>query len=239
MIAKPPPVEDPPSVVRIATVEDDRRYRSSLATLFAHAQGFAFGRGFSYAEEALRLARRGVEDGEGPPWDLLLMDLALPGMDGITATRKMKELVREVPIVVVTAFDDPPRVLDAICSGADGYLTKRTRPETVLEELRSILSGGAPLSAGVARTVLDLLRLQAPSARALVDQASGTPLLVLTDREEDVLRGLVEGRTYREIGDDLDISLDTVRTHVRRVYRKLHVHNVAQAVRVALEHGLI
>ncbi len=225
--------------VRVAAVEDDRHYRSSLETLFAHARGFSFAAAFRTGDEALDAAALTKTHGCSPAWDLLLMDLALPGTDGITATRLMKAILPDVPVVVVTAFEDPRRVLDAICSGADGYLVKRTPAAEVLEALRSILAGGAPLSAGVARTVLDLVRLQAEQPRARAPAPSDDGALALTDREHDVLRGLVHGLSYKEIAHALDISLDTVRTHVRHLYAKLHVHSVALAVRAALDRGLI
>ncbi len=225
--------------VRVATVEDDRHYRSSLEALFAHARGFAIGSAFRTADEALLSAAQSRARAGGPPWDLLLMDLALPGTDGITATRLMKEMLPDIPIVVLTAFEEPRRVLDAICSGADGYLAKRAPAAEILGELRSILAGGAPLSSGVAKTVLELLRVQAtaPPHRTLIPINDAQ--LSLTEREHDVLRGLGSGLSYKEIASELDISIDTVRTHVRHLYSKLHVRSVGLAVRVALERGLI
>ncbi len=225
--------------VRVAAVEDDRHYRSSLETLFSHADGFAFTAAFATAEAAVAVAAEAQVRGRRPLWDLLLMDLALPAMDGITATRRMKDLLPDVPVVVVTAFEEPRRVLEAICAGADGYLAKRIPANEVLAEVRSVLAGGAPLSAGVARTVLDLLRVQTLRRVGLPASPQPASALDLTQREHDVLRCLVRGLSYKETAQDLDISIDTVRTHVRHVYSKLSVRSVAQAVRVALERGLI
>jgi DNA-binding NarL/FixJ family response regulator len=215
--------------IRLVAVEDDRRYRASLETLFAHAPGFRLVESFASGDALLN---RVVESAapERRPWDLALMDLELPGTDGITCTRTLKEQLPGITVVVVTVREDANDVLAAICAGADGYLTKRTPPGEILAELRSVMDGGSPLSAGVARTVLELLRGQSRPPRARLD---------LTEREQAVLRCLVNGRTYQEAGDDLGISIDTVRSHVRHVYGKLQVHTVAQAVSRAIRDGLV
>ena len=221
--------------IRLAAVEDDRRYRASLETLFAHAPGFRLVETFATGDAMLnRLAL--VPAGERPPWDLVLMDLELPGTNGITCTRMLKERLPAVNVVVVTVLEDANDVLEAICAGADGYLSKRTPPSEILMELRSVVAGGSPLSAGVARTVLTLLRGEgAPARRSRVNAAQ----LDLTEREQAVLRCLVRGRTYQETADELGISLDTVRSHVRRVYGKLQVHTVGAAVARAIRGGLV
>lgn len=220
--------------IRLTAVEDDRRYRASLETLFAHAPGFRLVETFATGDAMLnRLAL--VPPGEGPPWDLVLMDLELPGTSGITCTRMLKDRMPGVNVVVVTVLEDAHDVLEAICAGADGYLSKRTPPSEMLTELRSVVAGGSPLSAGVARTVLGLLRDERAPARSRLNAAQ----LDLTEREHAVLRCLVRGRTYQETADELSISLDTVRSHVRRVYGKLQVHTVGAAVARAIRGGLV
>jgi DNA-binding NarL/FixJ family response regulator len=220
--------------IRLTAVEDDRRYRASLETLFAHAEGFRLVETFATGDAMLnRLAM--VPPGERPQWDLVLMDLELPGTDGITCTRMLKELMPGVHVVVVTVLEDASDVLEAICAGADGYLSKRTPPAEMLTELRSVVAGGSPLSAGVARTVLNLLRDERAPARSRLNAAQ----LDLTEREHAVLRCLVRGRTYQEAADELGVSLDTVRSHVRRVYGKLQVHTVGAAVARAIRGGLV
>lgn len=219
---------------RVAIVEDDRHYRASLETLFAHAPDFEWAESFTSGDAMLEALDRAAPRGAGPPWDLILMDLDLPGTDGVTCTRLVKERATGLPVVVVTVSEDPDTVLRAICAGADGYLAKRTPPADLIAELRVVLAGGAPLSAGVARTVLTLIR--APTERRPTTPAAD---LHLTEREQDVLRRLVQGLSYQRVADDLGISLDTVRTHVRRVYSKLQVHSVAQAVSRALRDRLV
>jgi DNA-binding NarL/FixJ family response regulator len=224
--------------IRTVAVEDDRRYRTSLETLFAHADGFELADSFSSADEAIERATAIARDNGPLPWDIVLMDLELPGIGGTEATRILKQIAPATRVIVVTVFDSSNTVLEAICAGADGYLTKRTSPATIVEEVRSVVAGGAPLSAGVARTVLNLLR---SSAIHRDDATPGavTTSLDLTERELAVLRCLVRGRPYKHVASDLDISIDTVRSHIRHIYGKLQVHSVAQAVSRAIREGLV
>lgn len=225
-------------IIRTVTVEDDSRYRAGLEALLEHSGDFRLVDSFPSADAALTAARELEGRGTAPGWDLVLMDLDLPGTDGIAATRAMKSLAPRVAVVVLTVFEESHTVLRAICAGADGYLAKRAQPAEILDELRSVMAGGAPLSAGVARTVLDLLRQQAGGRTSRGDQA-GPTRLDLTDREQDVLRCLVGGLAYKRVAHELGISHDTVRSHVRSVYSKLQVHSVAEAVSRAIREGLV
>jgi DNA-binding NarL/FixJ family response regulator len=167
------------------------------------------------------------------------MDLQLPGMNGAEATRRMKRLHPGLPIVVLTVFEEPATILDAICAGADGYLLKRMRAPEMLDQLRAVVRGGAPLTSRVARTVLDLLRSEAPGVDHASRPAAPTVAeLDLTERERDVLRCLVAGLSYKQVAGELQISAETVRSHVKNVYRKLQVHNVAEAVSRAIRERL-
>jgi DNA-binding NarL/FixJ family response regulator len=218
-------------------VEDDSRYRAGLEALLEHSADFELVDSFPSADAALTALRERETGGRVPGWDLVLMDLDLPGTDGIAATRVVKSLTPAVTVVVLTVFEASHTVLQAICAGADGYLAKRAQPAEILEELRAVMAGGAPLSAGVARTVLELLRRQAGdrAQRGL----HGPSRLDLTQREQDVLRCLVGGMSYKQVAHQLDISHDTVRSHVRSVYSKLQVHSVAEAVSRAIREGLV
>ena len=160
-------------------------------------------------------------------------------MNGITCTRRIKQRLPETAVVVLTVFEERATIVEAICAGADGYLLKRTPAAELLAQLRAIAVGGAPLSAGVARTVLDLVRRIGPVATGNPDPAGGTARFELTDRELDVLRCLVEGMSYKRTALQLDISLDTVRSHIRSVYSKLQVHSVAEAISRALREGIV
>jgi DNA-binding NarL/FixJ family response regulator len=225
--------------LRVVIIEDDPRYRESLELLLSVHPGLELVETFGSGVAALeRFGRRSPAD--APPWDLVLMDLDLPGLSGIETTRRLKPLHPGLLVVVLTVFEEPARILEAICAGADGYLLKRTPPAELLEQLDVVAAGGAPLTAGVARTVLDLVRGRGSAVGATGADAGplpgGPPL---SQRERDVLRGLVDGLAYKQVADQLGVSLDTVRTHVRGLYRKLQVHSVAEAVGRALREGLV
>jgi DNA-binding NarL/FixJ family response regulator len=222
-------------VIHVAVVEDDPRYRQSLTTLLSHVSGFALSGAFSAPQPALAEVDAAQRRGREVPWSLVLMDVELPGMSGIEATRRLKALAPEVAVVVLTVFEEPATILQAICAGADGYLLKRTPGDELLLQLRSVVAGGSPLTAGVARTVLGLLRSNAPTPLP----SQSPTRLQLTDREHEMLKGLVQGMAYKQIADAVGISLDTVRTHIRGVYRKLQVHSVAEAVGRAIREGLV
>lgn len=218
---------------RIGVVEDDARYRAGLVALLRHAPDFECAAVHGSAVEALEALERLGPEAPLASCELVLMDLGLPGMGGSEATRRLKRVRPSLRVVVCTVFEDPDRILEAICAGADGYLLKRTPPAEMLEQLRSVFAGGAPLTSGVAATVLRLLR--DPADRATPARPGDPPL---TERERDVLRALVRGLAYKQVADELGLSIDTVRTHIRGIYRKLQVHSVAEAVSRAIREGL-
>jgi DNA-binding NarL/FixJ family response regulator len=217
----------------IALVDDDLRYRTSLERLVVKTPGLALADSYGRAEDALAAAA--ARNGR-PEWDLVLMDLELPGMSGIEATRRLKTLGQPPRVVVVTVFEEPGTVLQAICAGADGYLLKSARAVEILDQIRSVAAGGAPLTPAVAGTLLRIVRRSGDGA------ATGTPSparMELTPREQEVLRALVDGLAYKEVAAHLEIGLGTVQTHVKRIYEKLQVHSVAEAVGRAVREGMV
>ena len=204
-------------------VEDDARYRTTLGLLVDHTPGWRVAGLHVRAESMLE-----VLDAE--PVDLLLLDLDLPGMDGIETTRRVRATHPDLPIVILTAFEDPPRILAAIQAGVDGYLSKQAAGGELVDYLQTAMTGGSALTPGVARSVMDLVR-QGPAAPTAAPN--------LTVREHQVLVGLVAGDPYKTIAANHGMSLDTVRTHVRHLYRKLRVNSATEAVGKAFRTGLV
>ena len=210
--------------MRVALFEDDRRYRESLAQVLGFSPGFELAGAYATATAGLAAA--------SADWDLVIMDLDLPDLSGVEATQRLKARFPQVSVVVVTVFEEPATILGAICAGADGYLLKRTPINELLAALRAVREGGSPLTAAVARSVIEVIRQGSRPTRA-------PARLDLTDRERDVLRALSEGRAYKQVADDLEMSIDTVRTHIRSIYKKLQVHSVTEAVSRAIREGLV
>lgn len=222
-------------MIRVVAIEDDPRYRASLEMLLSYAVDFELVRTFDAADRAVAELEEMLDQGEEPGWDLVLMDLDLPRLGGVECTRRIKELIPEVRIVVLTVFEDRAAVLDAISAGADGYLLKHTPGDQLLEQLHAVIGGGSPLSAGVARTVLDLVRHLDTGTRS----RDAAARLDLSERELEVLRCLVRGLAYKQVASQLGISIHTVRNHIRSIYDKLQVRNVAGAVSRAVRDGIV
>ena len=219
----------------VVIIEDDPRYRHSLETLFTNTPGFRLGASFGSAYAMLQDLENLQRAGREPLWQLALVDVELPGINGIEATRHLKKHLPALTVVMLTVFEEPALILEAITSGADGYLLKKTPAPELLTQLKETASGGSPLTPDVARTVLSLLRANTPKGIAgkFFNAASPTKLN-LTEREHAVLQSLVKGHSYKQVASKLNISIDTVRTHIRAVYRKLQVHSVAEAVARAI-----
>jgi DNA-binding NarL/FixJ family response regulator len=227
----------PPSRIRVLAVEDDARYRASLEVLLRHTEDFALVGSYATPAQVLAALEDGHDPDGSPGCDLVLMDLEMPGMNGVECTRRIKALLPDVAVVVLTVFEDRDTIVEAISAGADGYLLKRTPANQLVQQLRDVMAGGSPLSAGVARTVLELVRqLNRPRPSRAVQ---GARAVDLTPREAEVLGCLVQGMSYKATAAALGISIDTVRTHIRAVYGKLQVRNVADAVRRALREKLV
>ncbi len=223
--------------LRVAVIEDDARYRRSLEQLFSRSPGFELAASYSLPLPALGRAEALAADGQRMPWDLVVMDLEMPRMGGIEATRRLKQLDPGLKIVVLTVFEHPGTILEAICAGADGYLLKKARAAELLGGLQAVSSGGSTLTPEVARQVLDLVRETKPGVLSGISESPQR--LDLTEREQQVLRALAEGLSYKQIADVMGISLGTVRTHITAVYRKLHVHSVSEAVSNAFRRRLV
>jgi DNA-binding NarL/FixJ family response regulator len=212
-----------PAVIRVALVEDDRVTRRGLAQLIEGTPGFECSAQANSVEEAL-------ENIATAP-DVLLLDIQLPGMPGSAGVRLLRERFPAAQIVMLTVFDDPDRVFESICNGACGYLLKKTAPARLLEGIREAQEGGSPMTPEIARKMIMLFREVAPPpARA----EHG-----LSQRELQVLSLLAEGYGYVNVAARLEITVNTVRNHIRSIYEKLHVHSASEAVSKALRKRII
>jgi DNA-binding NarL/FixJ family response regulator len=161
--------------------------------------------------------------------DLLLMDIDMPGMTGIEAVAKVRAVDKDIPILMLTVFDDNQHVFDAICAGASGYLLKKHISTKLFSAIEEALEGGAPMSPSIARMVLVSMQ-QKPVLENPYQ---------LTPKEKEVLTSLSKGNSYKMIGVEYEISLDTVRSHIRKIYEKLHVHSQTEAVSKAINERLV
>ena len=162
--------------------------------------------------------------------DVVLMDIDLPGRNGIEAVKILKEINPQIQALMLTVFEDEEKIFAAIRNGASGYLLKNTAPSEIIEAIFDIHKGGSPMTASVARKVLLFFQQQISTQK---------PDYKLSDREIDILKSLVKGNSYKLIADELFISIDTVRTHIRHIYDKLHVNSKTEAVLKALKEGLV
>jgi DNA-binding NarL/FixJ family response regulator len=200
--------------VRIALVEDDNDLRASMVRLLKKASGIRVVADYADAKSAL------ADIASHKP-DVVLMDVNLPEMDGVECVRPLKLLLPEVHILMLTVHDDNDSLFNSILAGADGYLLKDTVPSRLLAAIREVCSGGSPMTPQIARRIVQRFRKSDPAP---------TNMENLTPREMEVLKQLALGRQYKEISDNLEISMDGIRFHIRGIYNKLHVHSRTEAV---------
>lgn len=162
--------------------------------------------------------------------DVVLMDIDMPDVDGVTAVKRVRKINKDLPVIMLTVFDDNEKIFSAIYAGASGYILKRYAPLEIPAAIRNVLSGGAPMTGTVAKKVLQML----PVAKNTEQESTN-----LTIRETEILRLLVNGYSYKMIADHVRISIDGVRFHIRKIYDKLHVHSATEAVSKAIRNKLI
>ncbi|HEU5069974.1 MAG TPA: response regulator transcription factor [Verrucomicrobiae bacterium] len=200
--------------IGVSIVEDDHRVRESLARLIDRSPGFVCVSKHPSAEDALR-------DLPAHQPDVVLMDINLGGMSGVECVRLLKEVQPRAQVMMLTVYENTDHIFSALSAGASGYLLKQTPPDELLAAIQELNRGGSPMSSHIARKVVASFQQPAPVAR---ETASLSP------REKEVLDYLAKGFLYKEIAEALGIGYDTVHTHIRRVYEKLHVRSRAQAV---------
>ena len=202
-------------MIRVALVEDDDKIRNNLIDVLENSTDYRCIAAYSNAEDALR------DIPEKLP-DIVLMDINLPEMDGIECTKKLKTVLPELLIVMLTVYEDANKIFHSLQAGAVGYLLKLTPHQEILSALSDVAKGGSPMSAQIARKVVQ--SFHQPQKETNNSKAQ------LTNREEEILDLLSKGFLYKEIASELSISHDTVHNHLRKIYEKLQVHSRTEAV---------
>ncbi len=208
----------PDKTIFVALVEDDEEIRQTLALIINGTPGFKCAHTFGNAESAVeKLPREYV--------NVVLMDIELPGASGIEAVKQLKLKMPDTDFLMLTVKQDDESVFASVCAGASGYLLKDTPPSELLQSIKEVSQGGAPMSANIARRVIQSFYNVTPSP--------------LSERETEILRLLSEGMNYRSIATQLYLSPHTVKTHIKNIYKKLHVNTRAEAVKRAIKDNLI
>lgn len=204
--------------ITVSIVEDNEQLRGTLARLINRAEGFQCLTQYGSAEEAL----------EGLPKDkpqVVLMDINLPGINGVECVRRLKKAAPEILAVMLTAYEDTENIFNALAAGAAGYLLKRAPRAELLDAIREVHRGGSPMTTHIARKVVQSFQKAAETAPAAAEETHA-----LSTREQEVLDYLSQGFLYKEIAEKMGISYETVHTYIRRIYEKLQVRTRTEAV---------
>lgn len=209
--------------ISVIIIENNNNTREAVMTLINASAGFFCEKSFSTCEEALKFI-----DDYLP--DIVLMDIELgTGMSGIEGMKKLKDIYPNLIILMFTVFEDDDKIFESIKAGANGYILKKTSPKKILESIKDAYNGGSPITPSIAKKILDTFSENGGKAKSFD----------LTPAEKRILKHLAEGSSYNSIADDLEISVHTVRSHIRNIYSKLYVHSKTEAVVKALKHKLI
>ena len=210
--------------LRVTIFEDNRNLREGLTQLIGGSSGFMCAGAFANCNNL-------VKDIESTSPDVILMDIEMPGMNGIEAVKIVKEKFPDVKILMETIFDENDKIFQSICNGAEGYILKNTAPAQILSAIKEIYEGGAPMTPSIASKVLKMFKN--PPIENISEEFN------LTDREKEILKCLVEGMSYKMIADTCFISADTVNGHIKNIYKKLQVHSKSEAVVKAIKSKLV
>lgn len=206
---------------RIIIFDDSKARCDSISVLLSMYDDMEFVAAFPNAKNA-------VQNVKDTAPDLVLMDIDMPNGDGITGTASIKATYADVPVIIQTVFDNSEHIFEALKAGADGYILKKTQPEKFIEQIREVFNGGAPMTASVAQKVL--LFFKKPSVATEFN---------LSEREKEILKFLVEGKSYKMIADKTALSYFTVCNHIKKIYDKLHVNSATEAVSVAIQNKIV
>jgi len=206
-------------MINIGIVEDDEQIRKGIQTYLSQQEDFVCKDVFGSVEELFRSLKA-----DAVP-DVLIMDIGLPGMSGIDGIRIMKEKCPKTDVIVFSVYNDPKRIFDSLVAGATGYLLKNTPLDEVRDGILSLAKGGSPMSPQIARKVIEFFG----------QEKKDKVVSPLSPKEKEIVVGLVDGLSYKLIGDRMDISIETVRFHIKNIYRKLHVHGKAEVISKSLK----
>src|SRR4051795_8894292 len=200
--------------INVSIVEDSDKFRETLARILNRSEGFRCISQYPNAEDALKALPQDKPE-------VVLMDINLPGMNGVECVRQLKVLMPTLQVMMLTVYEDTDNIFNALAAGAAGYLLKRTKTAELLEAIREVHRGGSPMTTHIARKVTQSFHRAGPSAQATEN---------LSEREQEVLDCLSQGFLYKEIAEKLGISYETVHTYIRRIYEKLQVRTRTEAV---------
>ena len=210
-------------MIDVVITEDKVTIREGLALLINATEGMQCVAQYGSCEEML------ADIGNHHP-DVILQDIGLPGMCGIDGVKEIRKTLEDVVILMLTVYEDEDNVFESLKAGASGYLLKKTSPGQLIEAIRDAKKGGSPMSSTIARKVVSFFQ----KGKSSKDEEAH-----LSDREIEILESLSEGNSYKMTADKLFISIDTVRTYIRSIYKKLHVHSQSGAVAKAIKKGII
>jgi len=212
--------------IRVAIFEDNKLVRDALQTILNGTNGYMCSGAFADGNRWLLDIKRSEPN-------VVLMDIEMPGMSGIEVTRKICESFPHIKILIQTVFNDTEKIFLALCAGASGYILKNDPPHKYLEAINEVYDGGAPVSPSVAKKLLGFF-----SNKNVILVSPGNTDYQLSEREKELLSLMVEGLNYKAIAERAFISYETVRTHVKHIYKKLHVASRSEAVMKAIQQGL-
>jgi DNA-binding NarL/FixJ family response regulator len=204
--------------IRITIIEDDETIRDGYAYLISHTPGFKVISTYGSCEEAMKKLASDAPD-------VLLLDVELPGTNGIDAIPKFKKIIPDLHILILTVYEQDTLIFRALGNGAAGYLTKNTPPEKIMAAITEVMDGGGPMSAHIARMVIQSFQRNEESP--------------LTRRETEILEQIATGKSRKRIAEELYIDLETVKSHIKNIYHKLNVHSKADAIKTAKDNKFI
>ncbi|MGB4844134.1 MAG: response regulator transcription factor [Ferruginibacter sp.] len=212
-------------MIRVAIFEDNKHLRETFELILNTTEGFTCAGAWPDCSDLLQnLAVM--------PCDVVLMDIEMPGISGIEATKLIKENFPDINILIQTVFFEDEYIFNAICAGASGYLLKSTTPDEYLDAIANVQAGGSPMTSGIARRVIELFKTNLQPVVSSVEYN-------LTNQEKKVLQLLVEGKSYKMIASDLFVTYETIKSHVKSIYTKLHVHSGTEAVSLAIRDKIV